>query len=179
MDEIEKSVYLAHLNQVRKEGYRPCIVAVLICNGKIGLCEAKDYHWYEFPQGGIEFEELPLETIQREIKEELGEDFYIKCEFPAELKHLFEVQHKMKVKDNLKLETGEIVKPIGKEYIVYTVKLNAVNFPQINTENGTDFKRCLWVNYDEAKNLIKNTKSPVKREIAQRAVNEIKKLALI
>ena len=182
MDEIEKSAYLAHLNLVRKEGFRPCMIAILIYNGMVGLCEAKNYHWFEFPQGGIEPGEIPSETIEREIKEELGEKFFFECNFPAEkYQHLFDVQYKMKVKEKLLLDSGEYVSPKGKEYMVFAVLLKGNGTPpQINPEDAeAEFKKCFWVKADQAKELINKTSHKVKREIAFRAVNEIKKLNLI
>lgn len=182
MDPIEESAYLAHLNLVRKDGYRPCMIAVLICNGKVGLCEAKRYHWYEFLQGGIEPGELPEITLEREIKEEAGEKFYQECfSQDVNISHMFDVQHKMKVKDKQELETGEKIGFKGKEYMVFAVNFkNLSQLPQINAnDEQTEFKHCHWVDYESAKNLIKYTKSDVKREIAFRAVNLLKKMEVI
>lgn len=183
MEDVEKLTYLAHLNLVRKEGFRPCMIAVLILNNRVGICEAKDYHWYEFPQGGIEPGELPIQTIEREIKEELGEQFSNQCHFPPKtIKHLFDVQNKMKVKGNLVLDNGEYVNPKGKQYMVFAVELNndLPQPPQINQEDiDVEFKQCLWVKASEAKELIKRTSHVVKREVAFRAVNMIDKLNLI
>ena len=56
-----------------KEKYRPN-VAIIIVNkqGKILWCKRKDGKGWQFPQGGLDNKESPLEAIYRETQEEVG-----------------------------------------------------------------------------------------------------------
>ena len=58
-----------------KENYRPN-VAIIIVNkmGKILWCKRKDGNGWQFPQGGLDEGESPLEAVYRETKEEVGLD---------------------------------------------------------------------------------------------------------
>lgn len=46
--------------------------AVILCEGKILLCQSKKKKYYFFPGGHIEFGEKAAFALKREIKEELG-----------------------------------------------------------------------------------------------------------
>ena len=55
------------------ENYRPN-VAIIILNkeGQILWCKRKDGNGWQFPQGGLDKGESPLEAIYRETREEVG-----------------------------------------------------------------------------------------------------------
>ena len=56
-----------------KEDYRPN-VAIIIVNkaGKILWCRRKDGYGWQFPQGGLDKDESPIDAIYRETQEEVG-----------------------------------------------------------------------------------------------------------
>ena len=56
-----------------KENYRKN-VAIIIVNkmGQILWCKRKDGNGWQFPQGGLDDGESPLEAIYRETQEEVG-----------------------------------------------------------------------------------------------------------
>ena len=58
---------------VNKEIYRPN-VAIIIINkqGKSLWCRRKNHDGWQFPQGGIDSGETPLEAVLRETEEEVG-----------------------------------------------------------------------------------------------------------
>ena len=53
--------------------YRPC-VAIIIVNkaGQVLWCRRKERNGWQFPQGGIDEKESPLEAVMRETNEEEG-----------------------------------------------------------------------------------------------------------
>ena len=53
--------------------YRPSVRGIILDqNGKVAMIYSEKYHFYKFPGGGIEGDEINLETLEREIKEETG-----------------------------------------------------------------------------------------------------------
>ena len=56
-----------------QEEYRPCVVAVIVGpKNKVLWCQRMDHDGWQFPQGGIDRGESPLEAVLRETKEEVG-----------------------------------------------------------------------------------------------------------
>ena len=58
---------------MKEDGYR-LNVGLIISNkaGKLLLCKRKGMNSWQFPQGGIDNNESPLSTAQRELFEEVG-----------------------------------------------------------------------------------------------------------
>jgi len=179
--------YLKHVDQVKRTGYRPSVIAALIFQGKVGMFRSNKYPGFEFVQGGIEGIETPLEAIKREVIEELGYWFYSKCNFPPQnLKFLFEEKMKTKIKGELVTQTGEKIKPVGKQYVVFGVILKEKGeLPEINEEDskwkGTTvkFHEHRWVGPNEARKLAATITNPIKKEIALRTIDCLVKDGLI
>ena len=56
-----------------QEEYRPCVAAVIVGpKNKVLWCQRIDHDGWQFPQGGIDQGESPLEAVLRETKEEVG-----------------------------------------------------------------------------------------------------------
>ena len=56
-----------------QEEYRSCVVAVIVGpKNKVLRCQRIDHDGWQFPQGGIDQGESPLEAVLRETKEEVG-----------------------------------------------------------------------------------------------------------
>ena len=56
-----------------EEEYRPCVAAVIVGPlNKVLWCQRIDHDGWQFPQGGIDRGESPLEAVLRETKEEVG-----------------------------------------------------------------------------------------------------------
>ena len=55
------------------ENYRPNVAIIILNNsGQILWCKRKDGNGWQFPQGGLDKGESPLEAIYRETQEEVG-----------------------------------------------------------------------------------------------------------
>ena len=55
------------------ENYRPNVAIIILNNsGQILWCKRKDGNGWQFPQGGLDKGERPLEAIYRETQEEVG-----------------------------------------------------------------------------------------------------------
>ncbi len=55
------------------EEYRPCVAAVIVGpKNQVLWCQRLEHDGWQFPQGGIDQGESPLEAVLRETKEEVG-----------------------------------------------------------------------------------------------------------
>jgi len=60
---------------INEPGYRLNVGLIIVNNaGKLLICKRKGQDAWQFPQGGIDFGEKPLETAYRELHEEVGID---------------------------------------------------------------------------------------------------------
>ena len=60
---------------LKEPGYRLNVGLIIVNNaGKLLICKRKGQDAWQFPQGGIDFGEKPLETAYRELHEEVGID---------------------------------------------------------------------------------------------------------
>jgi hypothetical protein len=171
--------YNQYIDQIKLDGFRPCIIGAITCNGKIGLLRSNKYPGYEFVQGGIGFGETPVEAIEREVIEEMGFWFHKECNFPPRRhQFLFEDKMQTKVKEVQVTSSGEEIQPKGKHYLVYGLEINPVNnkLPEINSEDfqfkGSTVKlhSCKWVSVKEALELVQTLQNQKKEEIATRAI---------
>lgn len=172
---------LQYLNTLKKEGLRPTLICAIVVKGKVGLFSSNRYPGWELLQGGIEFNEIPIDTFEREVAEELGFHFHQGCHFPPKrFDWIFEDQLKTRVKDKVLTVEGVEIKPTAKHYIVFVAEMDVENFPEINSDDfafsGTTVKlhKVQWVGYNEAINLIKSIQNPKKKEIIRKTLDKLK-----
>jgi len=177
--------YNQYIDQIKLEGFRPCVIGAITCNGLIGLLRSNKYPGYEFVQGGVALGETPIEAIEREVIEEMGFWFHKECHFPPKrYQFLFEDKMETKVKETLVTSDNKEIRPKGKHYLVYGLEINSPheNLPKINPEDfsftGSTVKlhECRWVRVDEALRLVQTLTSPKKREIATNAIKQLEEL---
>lgn len=126
-----------------KNNYRPN-VGMIICNKKYQIFWAKRYkqNSWQFPQGGINFKESPVEAMYRELSEEVGlknKDVKI-LTFTKKWLYYKIPQNIYKKKHNTKY--------IGQKQRWFLLKLvgNELNI-NINNNKKPEFDKWRWVSY--------------------------------
>ena len=163
---------LEQLDKARKEGFRPSVIACLIYNKKLLFVFKKEYKLWQLPQGGVRNKEEPKDSLQRELKEELGPDFAEKINF-SDIKYLGE--DKMEFKpgrhnvDVLKDDSGSEVNMIGKLY--YFTVLDCEDDKLDISKSFYD--EHFWMNYQEARFLADKIYQRGKRRVTLRIIEEL------
>ncbi len=127
--------------EVKEVEYRPRTTAraILNNNGKIALLHVTKHNYYKLPGGGVEEGETIQQGLIREIKEEVG------CTF------------------ELQGEVGEIIEHKSHFGIVQTshcflAKVLEEGEPQFTEKELKDGFEIVWVPFEEAVELVKNSK---------------------
>lgn len=163
---------LEQLDKVRKEGFRPSVIACLINDKRILLVFKKEYKLWQLPQGGIGNNEDPDVSLDRELKEELGTDFSAEIDF-SNVKYVGE--DKMEFKpgrhnvDVLKDDSGKEVEMLGKLYYfaVLDCKRDKLDISK------TSYDQYFWMNYQEARFLADKIYQRGKRRITLMILDEL------
>ena len=146
--------------------YRPN-VGIIICNdeGKLLWCKRKSGDGWQFPQGGIDEHEDPLEAVIRETYEEVGIE-------ENKLKFIKEndrwIKYDVPKKSRRKILVNKRFKGQKQKWFLFKLKENI----QISFENDPDneFDNFKWVSYWYPLAVIVSFKEAVYRE----ALNELK-----
>lgn len=152
-----------NFTQDRLAGLRPgVVVCVVNKEQKVLLGLKKKYQIWEMPQGGIEEQEALTETIKREVKEELGEEFLAALFIPD--KPLVATDQVFFPEKNLadkKLSVnGKEIPMVGKKYyFCLAARIKDIEPTKIEYE---DFK---WVSYEEGKLLVDQIPQKGKKRI--------------
>ncbi|MFZ5424515.1 MAG: NUDIX hydrolase [Patescibacteria group bacterium] len=156
------SINLDKLNDLRKQGFRPVVVAAIVKNYKILMFYHKKYSVWMLPQGGISSGELPQEALQRELSEEINYTFVENLRFPAKLFH----EHRLKFPRHqhgsrtLFDDSGVYYEMKGKHYLFHVLEAIA----PVNTL-AEEFDDAAWLGYENARNLVLEMPQKNKKDI--------------
>lgn len=168
---------LEQLDEVRKTGFRPSVVACIVCNKKVLMVHKKEYEMWMLPQGGIANGETMVKALAREIVTELGADFYKKCK--SEMKLLGEDQVEFlpekQGKDELKTDDGHLYKMLGKKYYFCAVECSDENLDVKNTQ----FDDYHWFELAPGMFIAKKMKQPGKRRTTSNALTLMQAAGLV
>ncbi|MBU4315463.1 NUDIX domain-containing protein [Patescibacteria group bacterium] len=171
------NLLLEQIDQIRKSGFRPQVIGVILNKNRVLFCYKKDYDLWMFPQGGIDNKENIQQAFWREMSEELGDEFTARCN--QELTFILKAKSKFP-KDKqgsrpLATDGGESITLKGKVYFAITVesKTNKLDISRIEFD---DYK---WLNYQEAQELVATIYQSSKRRILSSIVEKVKEMGLI
>ena len=151
---------------MKEEGYR-LNVGIIVANneGKLLLCKRRGINSWQFPQGGIDKSEDPLNAAKRELFEEVGiSSKYVKLIKSSEDWYKYDVPKKSR----RKILVNKRFKGQKQKWFLFKLKENI----QISFENDPDneFDNFKWVSYWYPLAVIVSFKEAVYRE----ALNELK-----
>ena len=128
---------------IKEPGYRLNVgLIILNDNGKLLLCKRKDVNSWQFPQGGIDFNENPSKAAKRELFEEVG----IKSTSVKLIKEMGEwVKYDIPKKSRRRNFLKKKIKGQKQKWFMYKLRDNA----SISFENDPDneFDDYEWVSY--------------------------------
>ena len=130
---------------VDSDGYRDNVGLILLGpNTSVLLCRRLGQNAWQFPQGGMNPGETPIETAYRELKEEIGLD-------PADVKVIAETKTWLKYdlpRQYLRKQDGMVC--IGQKQKWFLLKLiSPENKIRINASKWPEFDSWRWVDYWE------------------------------
>ena len=167
----------SEIEQIRKKGLRPQVVACIISDRKLLLVYKERYKLWQLPQGGIEPGETIEAALSREMAEELGESIVKSFEKEIILvgeNKVFFPKNKLNSR-KLYSATGEEIEMKGKHYFFVAVRTQEKSIKI----NDTEFDDYLWCSYNEAMKKVDEIYQPGKKRVTEQVVNELKSQRLI
>tara|TARA_Y100000768_G_C23915605_1_gene652225 strand:+ start:186 stop:671 length:486 start_codon:yes stop_codon:yes gene_type:complete len=151
---------------MKEQGYRLNVgIMIANCEGKLLLCKRRGMNSWQFPQGGIDNNEDPLEAAKRELYEEVG--INSKC---VKLIKSSDEWYKYDVpeKSRRKILINKNFKGQKQKWFLFRLKESV----KISFENDPDneFDDFKWVSYWYPLAVIVSFKEAVYRK----ALNELK-----
>jgi len=121
------------------EKYRKAVIAVIYnFNGKVLIGNSPRDGGYKFPQGGMDEGEIPIETLFREVKEELNLDLKLE-DIVFESKKVVKYNY-----DKSKLDKNHPYYHYkGQEQYVFKIKYRK---DMIISPQDDEFERMIWIN---------------------------------
>lgn len=140
--------------------YRPNVSAVILTSEypktcKILIAKRTDLRdIWQFPQGGIDEGENPLNALKRELREEIGTDeIEVLAQYPKWINYDFPSS------------VGEKFYPFdGQSQKYFLVRLKSDSLININTEKP-EFDDYTFVDFDKIFDRIKHFKKPIYKQV--------------
>jgi len=173
-----KAPNLIKIDNIRKDGFRPGVVACVINNKKVLMFYKNDHRLWQLPQGRIENKENPADALKRNLIHEVGSNLVKHLDFKD---IMFIDSDKMEFKpgrhemETMFDDSGKEIKMMGKEYLFFVIN---------SSENKIDIKKSkfdqyFWLTFREAYFLADRMYQKGKRRITIKILNKLNELDLI
>jgi len=161
------------LNLLEQKEYRPNVAVIIVnLSGKVLWCQRKQHDGWQFPQGGIDKGETPVEAALRETKEEVGLDEH-------DIEIVYESQQWFKYKVPKEKRTGYFTKKIffGQKQKWFLARLlSDENKIDLNAYRPIEFDKWVWANYWHPINAVVSFKKETYRQALLSILPEYNKL---
>ena len=167
---------LEDLDKLRGQGLRPSVVGCFLNDKKILVVFQKIHNMWTLPQGGIDNKETLETAFQRELSDEVTEDFVKNAEKP-ELVGEDKIEFppgKQGLRD-MTTDSGESVTMKGKYYYFLISQAKSTDL----LISATEFNDYKWLNFEEAYKLIKETNTGGKLRILSMILNRLRDKGLL
>jgi putative (di)nucleoside polyphosphate hydrolase len=144
-----------------ESNYRLNVGLIIVNNyGKVLICKRKNSNQWQFPQGGIDEGESPIEAAKREIFEEVG----IK---PSKIKVLGKIKDWVKYKIPKELAKKSFKKKgiVGQKQKWFIFKIKSEACISFVNDPDNEFDDFAWVSYWHPIALIVSFKKEVYRNV--------------
>ena len=144
-----------------ESNYRLNVGLIIVNNyGKVLICKRKNSNQWQFPQGGIDKGESPIEAAKREIFEEVG----IK---PSKIKILGKIKDWVKYKIPKELAKKSFKKKgiVGQKQKWFIFKIKSEACISFVNDPDNEFDDFAWVSYWRPIALIVSFKKEVYRNV--------------
>jgi putative (di)nucleoside polyphosphate hydrolase len=144
-----------------ESNYRLNVGLIIVNNyGKVLICKRKNSNQWQFPQGGIDKGESPIEAAKREIFEEVG----IK---PSKIKVLGKIKDWVKYKIPKELAKKSFKKKgiVGQKQKWFIFKIKSEACISFVNDPDNEFDDFAWVSYWRPIALIVSFKKEVYRNV--------------
>ena len=144
-----------------ESNYRLNVGLIIVNNyGKVLICKRKNSNQWQFPQGGIDEGESPIEAAKREIFEEVG----IK---PSKIKVLGKIKDWVKYKIPKELAKKSFKKKgiVGQKQKWFIFKIKSEACITFVNDPDNEFDDFAWVSYWRPIALIVSFKKEVYRNV--------------
>lgn len=169
---------LEKLNQVRKEGFRPGVVACIVNQKRVLLFYKEEYKLWMLPQGGIENGQDPIEALKKTLSEELGSGFSDNLKYneviflDTDRMEFKPGRHSLKKMED---ENGQEITMIGKEYYFCVIPSSK---EQVSIKE-TVYDDYFWLNYKEASFIADRIYQKGKRRVTLKILDRLYKESII
>ena len=144
-----------------ESNYRLNVGLIIVNNyGKVLICKRKNSNQWQFPQGGIDKGESPIEAAKREIFEEVG----IK---PSKIKVLGKIKDWVKYEIPIELAKKSFKKKgiVGQKQKWFIFKIKSEACITFVNDPDNEFDDFAWVSYWRPIALIVSFKKEVYRNV--------------
>lgn len=169
-----KEPNLGELEAIRREGFRPGVIACLIKDKKVLITYVTEFSLWQIPQGGVQVDQTLPGALLETIKDELGSDVAHHIDVNMELVG----EDRMEFPDSggKKFESrGGLVLMKGKHYYIVAAKAHGGEFDLRKSEVNI----ARWVNFAEGIELKDQIYQKGKRRVTEAALKLIKEKGYI